>query len=174
MNVVRTAALFVVGVGAAIAGGWYSAVPTVIDESALIAPVRGGDASVSLERPNALFAEAAAELDALGLAEPAAVAAAPAEAPVEEPSITAELRRDMTAVLRERNGRALLVIDRDNGEERVKLRPGDDFRRGWKIQQITSQRVVLARNGEEQVMPIMSLDATEPEIPDDSAEPAPG
>lgn len=176
MSAVRTAALIIVGLGAAVGGGWYSAVPMSDEAAALITPVRGGDAGLKLEKPNAGFASAAAALDQLGLAEPAEVAGpvAAAEAPPPEPDITAELRRDITAVLRERNGRALLVIDRDNNEERVKLRAGDAFRHGWKIEQITAQRVVLSRNGEKQVLPIMSMDAAEPEIPGEAGGQPPG
>ncbi len=176
MSNLRLVALCVVGLGAALAGGWYSAVPDDVDESALVAASRGGDRSLALVKPNAAFAEAAAALDRLGLAEPAAPVAATPDAPVEqEPSITAELRRDMTAILSERNGRALLVIDREKGEERIKLRTGDTFRRGWKIERITAQHVVLAREGERQTMPIMSLDDVEPEIPaEDGAGGAPG
>lgn len=167
MSAARTAALFLVGLGAALAGGWYSAAPIEVDEASLIVPARGAGAGAGLDKPNAAFGQAAAALDQLGLAEPVQIANVPAEAAVEEPSITAELRRDITAVLPERNGRVLLVIDRENGDQRVRLRTGDTFRRGWKIKQITAQRVVLVREGVEQIMPIMSTDHAEPDAPAD-------
>lgn len=97
----------------------------------------------------------------LGAPPPPEVSVAPeADAPPEI-DIVIQFRYDLTAILREGEARAALIVDRENGGERRLVRAGQPYREGWRIAEIGVEEIVLRRGEDARAVSIMAWNAAQ-------------
>jgi hypothetical protein len=152
-------ALILVGLMLALAGvlGWTSAagggggVPVVAARSQSIGPP-------SIEHAGLYTTLAVRAFESLGFGAPPETPVEELAPPPQEIDIVIQFRHDLTAILREGDRRAALIVDRDHGGARRVVRAGQPYRENWQVTEIGPEAIVLRRGDDRRSVSIMTWD----------------